>query len=70
MSAHPGPPSLLPDAAFLELKGRIIRRTGHFYYQDKDELLWERLLRRMRATASSSSEAYLRRLDDPAHGEA
>lgn len=70
MSARPGLPSLLPDAAFLEIKGRIIRRTGHFYYQDKDELLWERLLRRMRATASSSSEAYLRRLDDPAAGEA
>jgi len=70
MNARPGLPSLLPDAAFLEIKGRIIRRTGHFYYQDKDGLLWERVLRRMRATASSSSETYLRHLDDPATGEA
>ena len=70
MNGRPGVPTLLPDAAFLELKGRIIQRTGHFYYQDKNELLWERLLRRMRATASPSSETYLRRLDDPLGGEA
>ncbi|KAA2212143.1 protein-glutamate O-methyltransferase CheR [Pseudoroseomonas oryzae] len=40
-------------------------QTGHFYYQDKDTLLWERLCRRFRQTGLSGSAAYLQRLRDP-----
>ena len=39
------------DPAYAALKARIIARTGHHYYIDKDELLTERLHRRFRATA-------------------
>lgn len=60
----------LPDADFLRLKALLIRRTGHFYYEDKDDLLWERVRRRLRALGLSSSGAYLERLADPALGEA
>ena len=58
------------DAAFERLKELIIGRTGHFYYQDKDELLWERLGRRLHATGLRDTAAYLERLSDPVEGEA
>jgi chemotaxis protein methyltransferase CheR len=58
----------LLDAGFPNLKSRIIERTGHFYYQDKDDLLWERVRKRMRATASSDSTQYLALLDDQISG--
>lgn len=61
--------SFLADAAFEQLKELIIRRTGHFYYQDKDGLLWERLVRRLRATGLNSTAEYLARLSDPIGGE-
>ncbi|UFN48099.1 protein-glutamate methyltransferase [Roseomonas sp. OT10] len=64
------PLALLPDAAFLEIKRQVVARTGHAYYEDKDSLLWERLLRRMRATGARDSAAYLARLSDPALGAA
>jgi chemotaxis protein methyltransferase CheR len=60
----------LADVAFGQLKELLIHRTGHFYYQDKDELLWERLARRMHATGLRDTAAYLGHLSDPAAGEA
>jgi len=69
MAAVPRPVPLL-DAGFPQLKSRIIERTGHFYYQDKDDLLWERVRKRLRATGLSDSGAYLSRLEDPISGPA
>ena len=60
----------LIDAGFHELKSRIIERTGHFYYQDKDELLWERVRKRLRATGIPDSIQYLNLLDDAISGPA
>ncbi len=60
----------LIDAGFHELKSRIIERTGHFYYQDKDELLWERVRKRLRATGIPDSRQYLNLLDDAISGPA
>jgi chemotaxis protein methyltransferase CheR len=60
----------LLDAGFPNLKSRIIERTGHFYYQDKDDLLWERVRKRMRATATGDSTQYLALLDDRISGPA
>lgn len=57
-----------PDAEFATLKREIIARTGHFYYQDKDDLLWDRVLRRLKASGVSGSAAYLARLADPERG--
>lgn len=70
--AAPGPftATLLPDADFLALKAEIVARTGHHYYQDKDELLWERVRRRLHATGLVGAGAYLSRLRDMAQGEA
>jgi chemotaxis protein methyltransferase CheR len=50
-------------AAFLALKERVIARTGHFYYQDKDDLLWDRVLRRMTARGFEDCTAYLALLE-------
>jgi chemotaxis protein methyltransferase CheR len=58
----------LLDAGFPNLKSRIIERTGHFYYQDKDDLLWERVRKRMRATGLGDSGQYLALLDDKISG--
>jgi chemotaxis protein methyltransferase CheR len=66
----PAAPRFLPDAEFLRLKALLIRRTGHFYYDDKDDLLWERVRRRLRALGLPGVGAYLDRLADPALGEA
>ncbi|HWX46464.1 MAG TPA: CheR family methyltransferase [Roseomonas sp.] len=63
-------PAFIPDADFLRLKSLVIARTGHFYYQDKDALLWERLRRRLRETGLPGTAAYLERLKDPVAGEA
>lgn len=63
-------PHFLPDVDFARLKAEVIARTGHFYYEDKDALLWERLRRRLRETGLSGPAAYLERLRDPARGEA
>ncbi|MBM6583166.1 hypothetical protein ILT44_23470 [Microvirga sp. BT689] len=69
MAVQPVPAPLL-DAGFPHLKSRVIERTGHFYYQDKDDLLWERVRKRLRATGLSDSSAYLNLLDDPISGPA
>jgi chemotaxis protein methyltransferase CheR len=61
-------PSL--DAGFPQLKSRIIERTGHFYYQDKDDLLWERVHKRLRGTGLRDSAQYLELLNDPISGPA
>jgi chemotaxis protein methyltransferase CheR len=63
-------PRFLPDADFLRLKALLIRRTGHFYYEDKDDLLWERVRRRLRVLGLPGAAGYLDRLEDPALGEA
>ncbi|MET0338740.1 MAG: CheR family methyltransferase [Caulobacter sp.] len=52
-----------PSHPFRELKRRIIERTGHFYYDDKDDLLWERIRRRMTAVRAPDAAAYKERLD-------
>ncbi|HWL82402.1 MAG TPA: CheR family methyltransferase [Roseomonas sp.] len=72
MRPPPGPftPAFIPDADFLRLKSMVIARTGHFYYQDKDTLLWERVRRRLRETGLPGTAAYIERLKDPATGEA
>jgi len=64
------PRARLPDAGFPALKDRIIARTGHAYYHDKDDLLWERVARRMAVVAAVDSTSYLERLEDPERGEA
>ncbi|WP_369058513.1 CheR family methyltransferase [Caulobacter sp. 73W] len=52
-----------PSHPFQGLKRRIIERTGHFYYDDKDDLLWERIRRRMTAVRAADAAAYAERLD-------
>jgi chemotaxis protein methyltransferase CheR len=61
---------LSPDHEFPRLKATLIDRTGHFYYQDKDDLLWEKVRRRLHALGLAGSGAYLDRLADPVLGEA
>lgn len=70
--ARPGSPrpDLGADPAYAPLKARIIARTGHHYYIDKDELLIERLHRRFRAAAVADCAAYAGLLSDGASGEA
>jgi chemotaxis protein methyltransferase CheR len=58
------------DGAFAELKQAIIARTGHHYYSDKDQLLRDRLQRRLAAVACPTAAAYLAFLSDPQHGPA
>lgn len=70
LSLKKPPPRPLPDAEFPRLKQAIIARTGHFYYQDKDDLLWDRVVKRLAATRAAGSGDYLRRLGDTADGEA
>lgn len=50
-------PQFGADDPFRRLKRLVIERTGHFYYEDKDDLLWERVQRRLKA----------RRVDVPAY---
>ncbi|MDB5369594.1 MAG: protein-glutamate methyltransferase [Roseomonas sp.] len=69
-SATEARPAFLPDTDFLRLKAQLIRRTGHYYYEDKDDLLWERVRRRLRALGLPGTGAYLERLADPVLGEA
>ncbi|MDF2812453.1 MAG: protein-glutamate methyltransferase [Microvirga sp.] len=58
-------PGFAFDRAFPKLKSLIVERTGHFYYADKDDLLWERIRKRIRATGNQDCSAYLERLYDP-----
>lgn len=69
---RPGPPQPDPEAdpAYAALKARIIARTGHHYYADKDDLLIERLRRRFREAAAADCAAYAALLSDGTLGEA
>ncbi len=69
MATKPLPVPLI-DAGFPQLKSRVIERTGHFYYQDKDDLLWERVRKRLRATGLRDAAQYTALLDDPIAGPA
>lgn len=59
------PPLSAHDPAFEALKARIIARTGHDYYSDKDDQLIERIAERMAATGQGA-DAYLALLDGDA----
>jgi chemotaxis protein methyltransferase CheR len=63
-------PALARDAAFPRLKQLVAARTGHAYYDDKDDLLAERLARRLRANGSADVADYLELLLDPEAGDA
>lgn len=63
-------PAFPPAHPYWGLKQALIARTGHHYYEDKDEVLWDRLRRRMSALGLTDLAAYLRRLDDPETGPA
>ncbi|PIK68631.1 protein-glutamate methyltransferase, partial [Methylobacterium frigidaeris] len=52
------------DPAFAALKARLVARTGHHYYADKDDLLWERVGRRMRARGVPDPAGYLALLEE------
>jgi chemotaxis protein methyltransferase CheR len=54
--------------AFDRLKRQVIARTGHHYYDDKDDVLWERVRKRVAAVKAGDLSAYLDRLDDAAFG--
>ncbi|MFD1952338.1 CheR family methyltransferase [Sphingomonas arantia] len=56
-------------AAFATLKTRVIARTGHHYYADKDDQLWERVADRMAVLGIATVGDYARRLDDAAADE-
>jgi chemotaxis protein methyltransferase CheR len=58
------------DPAYAGLKARVVARTGHAYYLDKDDLLIERLHRRLRAVGAKDLAAYGDLLADPVAGEA
>lgn len=58
------------DPAFAAIKRRIVERTGHHYYEDKDDILFERVRRRVTEARAGGFEAYLHRLDDPVDGPA
>lgn len=68
-TARPPPtPRAQPDSQFPALKREIIARTGHFYYQDKDDLLWDRVRKRLLATKIADSADYLAHLKDRDQG--
>lgn len=53
------------DPAFPVLKALVIARTGHQYYADKDDLLFDRLAKRFRALTVPDAAAYLVHLEGP-----
>lgn len=56
-------PSFHADPGYAALKARIIARTGHAYYADKDDLLLDRLRRRFKVCGVADSTAYDARLN-------
>lgn len=62
------PRAIAIDPGFAALKDRVIARTGHHYYADKDDQLAERVAQRMTALGIVSVGRYVERLDDPAAG--
>ena len=63
-------PASLAEASFAIIKQRVIDRTGHHYYADKDNLLRHRLDRRLNATGCRGLPEYLSLLSHPADGAA
>ena len=57
--------SAADDPGFPALKERVIARTGHSYYIDKDDLLHDRVRRRLKACGLADCTAYLARLEGP-----
>ena len=55
---RPFGPSFSSDPAFPTLKAQIVARTGHHYYTDKDDLLFDRLRRRFKASGAADCAAY------------
>lgn len=49
---------------FTRLKQLVIQRTGHHYYHDKDEALWDRVSRRMHSRGTRSLPDYVAVLED------
>lgn len=72
MRASPRPPRPGPDSdlAYPPLKALVIARTGHHYYADKDDLLFDRLCRRFKACGLADARAYLAHLAHPVTGPA
>jgi chemotaxis protein methyltransferase CheR len=58
------------EASFAMIKQAVIDRTGHHYYADKDNLLQDRLYRRLDATGCRGLPDYLSLLNHPAAGAA
>ena len=58
------------QASFAAIKRAVIDRTGHHYYADKDDLLRDRLVRRLNVTQRRGLADYLALLNDPAEGAA
>jgi len=56
------------DPAFATLKERVIARTGHAYYADKDDQLAEHVVARMAALGIDAVADYLVLLDDAVAG--
>lgn len=56
------------DPGFADLKALVIARTGHHYYADKDDLLWERVAKRLQATGAVDCRDYRERLEDQVFG--
>jgi chemotaxis protein methyltransferase CheR len=56
------------EASFAVIKQAVIDRTGHHYYVDKDNLLRDRLERRLKATGCSGLPDYVSLLNHPAAG--
>ncbi|WP_019904461.1 protein-glutamate O-methyltransferase CheR [Methylobacterium sp. 77] len=67
---RPTRPVVELDAGFPALKAKVIARTGHHYYADKDDLLFDRLRKRFKACRLSDSASYLAHLNADATGPA
>ncbi len=57
------------DPGYSALKALVIARTGHHYYADKDDLLFDRLLKRFKARSLADAAAYAAFLAGPAGAE-
>ena len=67
---YPSRPVAECDPGFPALKAQVIARTGHHYYADKDDLLFDRLRKRFKACGLADCTAYLARLDESGRGGA
>jgi chemotaxis protein methyltransferase CheR len=67
-SSREAAPSAEAAASFAIIKQAVIDRTGHHYYADKDNLLRDRLNRRLTATGCRGLPDYLTLLNHPTAG--